>query len=275
MVSAPVGWQCPTCLKGAPPVRRMRDVQAGAFLVGGRPYVTLTLVAACVAAYIGQETTDITGRGSLSAATVAQGEAWRVVTSGFLHVNLIHLAFNMLILYQLGSVLEARLGKVRFVGLYALSLIGGSIGALLLQSPTTSAIGASGAVFGLMGVTVVQARRGRSPIESSVGGLLVVNLVITFALPGIAIGAHLGGLVAGALGGLLVRFVGEEADLLRVVMTTAIAAILALALYGAAQPVAENRCGGERQSALNPAELNRLSRQQLAEAYARAGRLCP
>jgi len=276
MVSAPVGWQCPECLKGAPAVRRMRDVQGGAFgLAGGTPYVTYTLIALCVAAYAGQQVSDLTSRGQIVAAEVAQGEVWRVVTSGFLHAGLIHLLFNMLILFQLGSTLEARLGKARFIGIYAFSLIGGSIGVMLLQPPTTPAVGASGAVFGLMGAVVVQARRGRSPIESSVGGLLVINLVITFVLPGIAIGGHLGGLVAGVVGGLLVRVVGERADLRRVVVTTVVLAALALSLTIAARPVAEARCGDERLSGLNTAELNRLSRSELADAYARAGQLCP
>jgi len=122
---------------------------------------------------------------------------------------------------------------------------------------------------------VVQARRGRSPIESSVGGLLVINLVITFVLPGIAIGGHLGGLIAGLIAGLLVRAVGEQADVRRVVLTTAVLAALTLSLTIAARPVAEARCGDQRLSSLNVAELNRLSRSEQAAAYARANRLCP
>jgi len=254
----------------------MRDVQGGAFgLTGGTPYVTYTLIALCVIAYVGQQSSDLTSRGQIVASEVAQGEVWRVVTSGFLHAGVIHLLFNMLILFQLGSALEARLGKARFLGLYASPLIGGSIGVMLLQPPTTPAVGASGAVFGLMGAVVVQARRGRSPIESSVGGLLVINLVITFVLPGIAIGGHLGGLVTGLVGGLLVRVVGEQADVRRVVVTTAVLAALTLSLTIAARPVAEARCGDERDLSLDVAELNRLSRSELAAAYARASQLCP
>ncbi len=276
MVSAPVGWQCPECLKGAPAVRRMRDVQGGAFgLTGGTPYVTYTLIALSVVAYIGQQSSDLTSRGQIVAAEVAEGEVWRVVTSGFLHVGIIHLLFNMLILFQLGSALEGRLGRARFLGIYASSLIGGSIGVMLLQPPTTPAVGASGAVFGLMGAVVVQARRGRSPIETSVGGLLILNLVITFVLPGIAIGGHLGGLIAGVVGGLLVRVVGEQSDVRRVVLTTTVLVALTLSLTIAARPVAEARCGDQRLSSLNVGELNRLSRSEQAAAYARADRLCP
>jgi len=276
MVSAPVGWQCPECLKGAPAVRRMRDVQGGAFgLAGGKPYATYTLIALSALAYVGQQASDLTSRGWIVASAVADGEVWRVVTSGFLHAGIIHLLFNMLILFQLGSVLEARLGRARFLAAFTFALVGGSIGVMLQQPPTLPAVGASGAVFGLMGAVVVQARRGRSPIESSVGGLLVINLVITFALPGIAIGGHLGGLAAGVVAGLLVRVVGEASDLRRVALTTVVLVALTLGLVVAARPVAVARCGGDRQSDLNLSELNRLPGQERTAAYARARTLCP
>lgn len=276
MISAPVGWQCPECLKGAPAVRRMRDIQGGALgLTGGRkPYVTYALIAVCVAAYIGQQGSDLTERGQIVASKVAQGEVWRIVTSGFLHASIIHIAFNMLILFQLGTVLEPRIGRARFLALYTLSLIGGSIGVMLLQPPTTPAIGASGAVFGLMGGIVVLGKRGRSPLEAGVVGLLVLNLVVTFALPGIAIGGHIGGLVAGALGGLVIRLVGERGDLRRVALTTVLLVALSLPLALGARPVARTRCGDVRQSSVSLADLNRLTPQQLRQALVRARSLC-
>jgi len=244
MVSAPVGWQCPICLKGAPAVRRMRDIQGGAFsLANGPPYATYVIMAVCVALYIGQQgSTDLTGRGVIVSFMVARGELWRVVTSGFLHASPIHLLFNMLILFQLGSALEGRLGRARFLGIYFSSLVSGSIGAMLLQSPTTPSLGASGAVFGLMGAVVVLSKRGRSPIESSVGVLLVINLVITFALPGISIGAHLGGLAAGALCGLVIRAFGEQAEGRRALLSAVVLLAFTVSLIGAAGPVAQWRC---------------------------------
>ena len=243
MVSAPVGWQCPGCLKGAPPVRRMSDVQGGAFsLTGGTPYATYGLLATCVALYLGQlASPEIADRGVVVASMVARGELWRVVTSGFLHGSPIHLLFNMVILFQLGSALEARLGRTRFLGTYFASLIGGSIGAMLLQPPNQGALGASGAVFGLMGAVVALSRRGRSPIESSVGGLLVINLIITFALPGISIGGHLGGLVVGGVCGLLIRTLGERAELRQVVLAAALLFTLTALLLAVSGPVAEWR----------------------------------
>ncbi len=252
MVSAPVGWQCPGCLKGAPAVRRMRDVQGGALgVAGGTPYATYALLASCVALYVGQQVSNLTERGVVVATMVSQGELWRVVTSGFLHGSPIHLLFNMLILYQLGTAVEGRLGRARYLGVYFLSLVGGSIGALLLQPPATASLGASGAVFGLMGAVVVLSKRGRSPVESGVAGLLVVNLFITFLFPGISIGGHLGGLAAGVLAGLVIRAFGEGADQRRVVLTAVVLVVLTVGLFAASAPVARWRCSTQSSSALS------------------------
>jgi len=244
MISAPVGWQCPACLKGAPAVRRMRDIQGGGIGRGGeKPYLTYGLIAACVVAFFAQQGSTIDSRFDIVASAVARGQWYRVVTSGFLHAGLIHLVFNMAVLFQLGSILEGRLGRTRLAALYALSLVGGSIGVMLLQPPNQPALGASGAVFGLMGAVVVLPRRGaRSPLESGVGGLLLINLVITFVLPGIAIGGHLGGLAAGGVGGLVIRALGERVDLRRLAVTTVVLVAFTGGLFLAARPVAEWRC---------------------------------
>lgn len=134
------------------------------------------------------------------------GEWWRIVTGGFLHANLMHIGFNMFLLWLLGSELEPFLGRVRFGLLYGASLLAGSFGVLLVD-PTVATVGASGAVFGLMGaMIVVQRSVGINPWQSGIGGLVLVNLVITFVIPNISIGGHLGGLVGGVIvAGILVE----------------------------------------------------------------------
>jgi membrane associated rhomboid family serine protease len=203
MIAAPVGFQCPACVKGGPPVRTMRSLRRTS-----TAYVTLALVAVNVAVFLptlssGASLTrrgggDIIADGALFGPAIANGEWWRLVTSGFLHFGLLHVGFNMLLLYLLGEMLEPALGRVRFGVLYFTALLGGSFGALLVR-PDALTAGASGAVFGLMGAAVVGMRhRGVNPRDSGIGGLLVLNLVLT-----------LGGLVAGAAAGWLL-FITER-----------------------------------------------------------------
>ena len=107
---------------------------------------------------------------------VADGECWRLVTAGFLHAGLLHLLFNMFALYVLGAVLEPAIGRLRFAPIYFVSLLAGSFGALLLE-PDALTVGASGAIFGLMGAAVVVMRnRGINPMESGLGLWLGLNL---------------------------------------------------------------------------------------------------
>jgi membrane associated rhomboid family serine protease len=162
---------------------------------------------------------------------VAGGDWWRLVTSGFMHVNLLHVGFNCLLLWQLGSLLEPALGRVRFGLLYVAALLAGAVGVLLLD-PLALTAGASGAVFGLMGAAVVGLRsRGVNPMQTGLGGLLVINLVLTFAVPGISIGGHLGGLAGGAaLGSFL--FANDRTPAGRS-QGTAVAAAAAVVLFAA------------------------------------------
>ena len=131
------------------------------------------------------------------------GEWYRVITGGFLHSGLLHLGLNMVALWFLGQLLEPALGSSRYGVLYAAGLVGGSFGALLLE-PDTITVGASGAIYALLGAAFTGMRaRGADPFANGIGGLLVINLLITFAIPGISIGGHLGGLVAGGIVGYL------------------------------------------------------------------------
>jgi membrane associated rhomboid family serine protease len=149
-------------------------------------------------------TNSITIDFGLFGPAVAEGEWYRLVTSGFLHASLFHIGFNMLLLYLLGRLLEPALGTPRFVALYLASLLAGSLGALLLD-PNALTLGASGAVFGLAGATFVIARgRGMDAIAGEIGFLIVFNLIFSFVVPGISVGGHLGGLAAGVLGALAI-----------------------------------------------------------------------
>lgn len=135
---------------------------------------------------------------------VAEGEWYRLITSGFLHYGIIHVAFNMYLLYVLGQMLEPAIGRVRFLLVYTASLLGGSAGALLV-SPGGLTAGASGAVFGLMALAFVGTYlHGGNPMQTQIGTLLIMNLVITFLWSNISVGGHLGGAAAGAICALTV-----------------------------------------------------------------------
>ena len=133
-----------------------------------------------------------------------QGEWYRLISCGFVHFGLFHVAMNMILAYQLGQMFEPRIGSLHFGLLYFASLLGGSVGALVL-SPDAVTGGASGAVFGLMAAAIVGMRHeGLNPMRSGLGVTFVINLVITLTIPGISIGGHFGGAAIGAICGAVV-----------------------------------------------------------------------
>ena len=133
-----------------------------------------------------------------------QGEWYRLISCGFVHFGLFHVAMNMMLAYQLGQMFEPRIGSLRFGLLYFASLLGGSVGALVM-SPDAVTGGASGAVFGLMAAAIVGMRHeGLNPLQSGLGITFAINLVITLTIPGISIGGHFGGAIAGAICGAVV-----------------------------------------------------------------------
>jgi membrane associated rhomboid family serine protease len=137
---------------------------------------------------------------ALRGVSVADGEWYRLVTGGFLHASLWHIGFNMVLLFMLGRLLEPALGTPRFVALYFASLLAGAFGALILTDPLVATLGASGAVFGLIGAAFIMARgRGMDALAAELGFLIVINLVFTFGAANISIGGHLGGLVGGVI----------------------------------------------------------------------------
>lgn len=132
------------------------------------------------------------------------GEWWRMVTGAFLHADLRHLLFNMAVLYLLGRRLESFVGPALLAGIYAVSLLGGAAGAMA-HRPDAAMVGASGAVYGVMGAAfVVEYLRGGNPWRDGLGSLIIINVIISFLIPGISIGGHLGGLVVGAVAGFAV-----------------------------------------------------------------------
>jgi membrane associated rhomboid family serine protease len=176
--------------------------------MSNEPRLTYVLIGICVVAYLGGifggggigGEGPLFDEGALSRRAIQDGEYWRLITSGFLHGGLAHLLFNMLGLYILGTILEPAIGTPRFAVIYFVSLLTGSFGALL-QEDIGATVGASGAVFGLLGATaVVMWNRGISIMESGLGFWIILNLVISF-FPGLNIswGGHIGGLVGGAL----------------------------------------------------------------------------
>lgn len=206
MTPTVVGMRCPECAK-----QKTKVVTAQALRGTGQPIVTQTLIAICVIAYLAGGNFGLTGgasggswlyiHGALWAPAIEyQHEYWRLVTSAFLHSSLLHIGFNMLLLYWLGSEIEREIGSPRFALVYLTALLGGSLGALV-QTTTSPTVGASGAVFGLMGFLIVEMRRrGINPLQSQVGLLLLLNVVLSFR-PGsdISFGGHLGGLLFGVL----------------------------------------------------------------------------
>jgi membrane associated rhomboid family serine protease len=140
----------------------------------------------------------------LPSAGVSHGEWWRLLTAAFLHYGPVHLALNMFSLYFAGSILEQVIGRWRYLLLYLVSGIAGSAGALF-HTPGSATAGASGAIFGVLGGLLVLERRGNIATGGQVLGLIVLNLIFTFAVPGVSVGGHVGGLIAGVL--LMLAFV--------------------------------------------------------------------
>ncbi|MDP9441514.1 MAG: rhomboid family intramembrane serine protease [Actinomycetota bacterium] len=200
---APVGSHCFECIAAArPPLReRVRRWNATTGPVVTKALIALNLLVFVLTAATGGALGrggELQGRLALFGPAVAAGEWYRLVSSGFVHYGLLHIAFNMLVLYRFGEMLEASLGRLRLLALYLASLLAGSFGAVLL-SPLALTAGASGAVFGLVAAAAIGLRqRGVDVWQSGLGPLIAVNLVLTFVIPGISIGGHLGGLLGGA-----------------------------------------------------------------------------
>lgn len=237
MTPSPVGMRCPECAGQTTKVR----AGAAAFSSATAPVVTYALIAINALVYLAEIATGaggFSGGGHLAndfalfGPYVADGQWYRIVTSGFLHAGLIHIGFNMFVLYILGPLLEPAIGKARFIALYFTSMVAGSLG-VMVMSPHAFTVGASGAIFGLFAAAFVIARgRGLHEVSSQLGFLIVINLVFTFTIPNISIGAHLFGALGGAICALVVM-AGERsgAGRERVALETAAMAVIGVAAF--------------------------------------------
>jgi membrane associated rhomboid family serine protease len=225
MTMAPVGIRCPEHSGKPQGVQRVTSGVRRVGYEGVGAKVTRALIAINVAVYVAELATGggVNGTGSaiyekgvLIAGRaidshghligVAEGDWWRLITAAFLHYGPFHLLLNMLALYWFGSALEQRIGSGRFLALYLVSGLAGSAGALL-WSPLTPTVGASGAIFGILGAGLVLEQQRDYVFGGSALGIIIINFILTFSISSISKGGHIGGLVGGIVATLgLTRF---------------------------------------------------------------------
>ena len=247
MNSAAVGFQCPGCVKeGARSTRQARTPYGGKrvadprttsfVLIGLNVLVWLAILATGGRASALVDRLALrpdSGYARLADGSIVvvrgvdDGAWWQLLTTVFTHVEPLHLGFNMVALYFLGPVLENVLGRVRFLALYLVSGLAGSAAVMLLSEPQGQTVGASGAIFGLMGALAVVALKVRGQAQT-VLTWIGLNLVITFMVSGISWQGHIGGLVGGVLigAGMVLAPRGHRAP----VQGTAVALVLLVAL---------------------------------------------
>jgi len=207
----PVGIRCPdhASVRQSPAARlKPRPVRRapGVALASGQAPVTRALIAINVAIYLitvfqSHSTTpngSIVTRFLLFGPAVAHGDWWRLVTAMFLHASILHIGFNMYVLWVIGTPVEQYLGKMRYLGLYFVSGLAGSAGALL-QSPLTPVLGASGAIFGILGAMMILEWQVTGRLAGQAAALVAINLGLSFVIPNISWGGHVGGLIGGIL----------------------------------------------------------------------------
>jgi membrane associated rhomboid family serine protease len=208
---AAVGIQCIDCVREAQRNAPVSKTLFGGTVRQGRPLVTFSLIGACVALFAAQlaipGVTDALAYAGIYTSQFVAPEPWRMLTAAFLHSTgfLLHIGFNMYALWIMGQALEPLLGRARFLALYLIAALGGSVAVLLLTNPLQGVVGASGAVFGLFGaMLIVQRRRGGDVRQLVV--LIAINTVLGFVVSGISWQAHLGGLLAGGAAAAIIAY---------------------------------------------------------------------
>lgn len=241
MRDASVGFQCPDCVKeGARSTRQGKAVYGGKRLTGNPMATTFALIAANLVGFFairsgGGRVLDALAllpqsstRGFQEVEGVSGGAYWQVLTSAFSHENVLHLGFNMLALYFLGPMLEQVLGRPRFLAVYFVSAFTASAAVMLVSNPNSQTLGASGAIFGLMGALVVVAFKVKADLRQILFWL-GLNLVFTFYNTGsISWQGHLGGLIGGALTAAIIVYAPRKRR--EVIQWTGIVLVLVVAL---------------------------------------------
>jgi membrane associated rhomboid family serine protease len=248
MNSAAVGFQCPNCVKEGSKGTRTGRLPYGGERTGNPALTSIGLIILNAAVWLaiaadgGTNSSrlvdklaivpqfalrPVAGGGAQIVDGVSMGSWWQVVTSAFTHVSPLHIGLNMMALYFLGPGLEAVLGRARFLAVYGVSAMTGSAGVMLFSDPNTQTLGASGAIFGLLGALAVIAFKVHGDVRT-VLMWLGLNLVLTFSVSGISWQGHLGGLAGGAL--LTAAIVYAPRARLTVLQWTAVGSVLAIAL---------------------------------------------
>ena len=216
MVFAAVGIKCPECAEQSAGVKKAAKRTRAAPAIGTTGIVTRVLIGLNLVVFVMQISqgdfqgiaSDVFERGALYGPAVADGEWWRLFTTGFLHIGPLHLAFNLLMLWWFGTALEEMLGRARFLAIYGVSILSGAAGALLLD-PTAVTAGASGGVFGILGAGLVLERRGINVFGGSALIVVILNIALSILIARISLGGHLGGLAGGALAILALTHFGR------------------------------------------------------------------
>ena len=242
MTPAPVGLRCPEHSGKPQGVSRVTTGMKRASYAGTGALVTKALIGINVLVYLGElaqgaglnaNSGSIYIKGVLYGPFVASGDWWRLITSAFLHYGPFHLGMNMLALWWFGAPLEQALGRGRFLLLYLVSGLAGSAGALI-DKPLSPTVGASGAIFGILGAMLVLEWQRSHVIGGSVLPIIAINLVFTFTISSISIGGHIGGLVGGALGVLALSRFGRGHAVYGKVGLAGIAGLLAVGVVSVA-----------------------------------------
>jgi membrane associated rhomboid family serine protease len=232
MTPTSVGMRCPECSREK--TRVVRRAYAGA-----EPLATYVLIGICIAAFIAELATggtlgearlsDAAREGAVSKVAVANGDFYRLLTAGFLHADITHLIFNMLSLWFLGQLLEPQFGHVRFVLIFLVSVLSGSLAIIVTDS---AGLGASAGVFGLLGAGLVSmwlSGYSINPAENGLALWLGINVVLSFR-PGISLAGHIGGLIGGAIAAGVLHFVTQQARLKEPGPTVVLGALAVLTL---------------------------------------------